>query len=56
MESLNEDSDNWRLTLEELREIKGFENISEEEGERIIDTVVQSALIAFEIDSKVIEE
>ena len=33
MNSINDDSENWRMTVKEFREFEGFENISEEEAE-----------------------
>ena len=45
-----DNSSNWRLTVKELRRCKGFENITDEEGEKVIDNLVQLSLISFNID------
>lgn len=50
MNSTNDDTENWRMTVKELRKFEGFENISEEEAEKVIDSLVQLALIVFEIN------
>lgn len=42
-------SSEWRLTIKELKECKGFEDISDEDGERVIDTLVQLCLISYNI-------
>lgn len=44
---LNEE--NTRLTIEELRKFKGFEEISESEAKEIIETLFQLAIIAYNI-------
>jgi len=49
MNSINDDSEDWRMTVEELRKFDGFQNISKEEAEKTIDFLVQLALIAIEI-------
>jgi len=46
----------WSMTVEELRRFKQFENISEEEGEKVIDSLVQLAIIAYESNPNMIEE
>lgn len=43
-------SSEWRLTIKELKESKGFEDISDEDGERVIDTLVQLCLISYNVD------
>lgn len=37
----------WKLTEKELKSIKGYENVSSEEADNIINTVVQLALLAY---------
>lgn len=49
MNSINDDNDDWRMTVEELRKFDGFQNISEEEAGQIIDFLVQLARIEYEI-------
>lgn len=49
MNSINGDTENWRMTDKELRKFEGFENISEEQAEKVIDFLVQLAKIEFEI-------
>lgn len=44
---LNEE--NTRLTIEELRKFKGFEEISESEVKEIIESLFQLAIIAYNI-------
>jgi hypothetical protein len=36
------------LTIEKVREFKGFENVSNDEAEKIISTLEQFAMIAYE--------
>lgn len=45
----NDNSSNGRLTVKELRECKGFEDISDEEGEKLIDTLFQLSKIAYNV-------
>ena len=40
----------WKLTEKELKSLSGFENISSEEAEKIINTLAQLALITYIID------
>ena len=49
MNSIDYSPEFWRMTVEELRKFEGFENISEEEAENIIDSLVQLAKVAYEI-------
>lgn len=44
------------MTVEELRQFKQFENITQEEAEKVIDTLVQLAIIAYESNPDMIEE
>lgn len=44
--TLNDDKSKWSVTNEELRKFDGFENISDEEAEKLIATMVKLALIA----------
>ena len=37
----------WKLTENELRMIKGYENISSQEAENLINTIVQLAIVAY---------
>lgn len=37
----------WKLTENELKSISGFENISSEEAEEVINTIAQLALLAY---------
>lgn len=37
----------WKLTKDELKSISGFENITSEEAEEVINTIAQLALIAY---------
>lgn len=37
----------WKLTEKELKSISGFENITSEEAEEVINTIAQLALIAY---------
>lgn len=39
---------NWKLTEQELKSINGFENVTSEDAEMIINTLVQLTLIAYE--------
>ncbi len=38
----------WRLTVKELKECQGFEDISDEESDKIIDSLVQLGLVVYE--------
>jgi hypothetical protein len=38
---------NWSLTAQELRSYKGYENVSDEEAERVIETLVRLAVIVY---------
>ncbi len=38
---------NGRLTLEDLRKFKGFADVSDSEGEEIIESLYRLSLIAF---------
>jgi hypothetical protein len=38
---------NWSLTAEELKSYKGYENVSDEEAERVIETLVRLAVIVY---------
>ncbi|WP_269221884.1 hypothetical protein [Flavobacterium sp. IMCC34518] len=46
-DGLNED--NTKLTIEELRKFKGFEEISESEAKEIIESLFQLAIIGYNI-------
>ena len=46
-DGLNEE--NTRLTIEELRKFKGFEEISESEAKEIIESLFQLAIIGYNI-------
>jgi len=46
------DRNNGRLTIDELREFKGFENVSEKEGEHILDIIEALTLIIYKITKK----
>jgi hypothetical protein len=37
----------WKLTENELKSISGFENITSEEAEEVINAIAQLALIAY---------
>lgn len=37
----------WKLTEKEFKSISGFENITSEEAEEVINTIAQLALIAY---------
>ena len=37
----------WKLTEKEIKSIHGFENITSEEAEEVINTIAQLALIAY---------
>lgn len=37
----------WKLTENELKSISGFENVTTEEAEEVINTIAQLALIAY---------
>ena len=46
----NEDGEiRTRITLQELRSCKGFEGISEQEGEDVIDTLQHMSVLFFEL-------
>lgn len=46
----NEDGEiRTRITLEELRSCKGFEGISKQEGEEVIDTLQHMSVLFFEL-------
>lgn len=49
MKSIDDDTEGWRMTVEEFRQFDGFQNISDEEAEKVIDTLVQLAKIDYEI-------
>ena len=49
-------SSEWRLTVDEVRSCKGFENIKDEEAENIIDTLVKLSLVVYESESNLTEE
>lgn len=46
-DGLNEE--NTRLTIEELRKFRGFEQISESEAKEIIESLYQLAIIGYNI-------
>jgi hypothetical protein len=54
MQTINDENDllKTRLTQEEIRNIKGFENISDDEAENIADTVFTLASIIFDYYGK----
>lgn len=56
MNSKNDDTGNWRMTVKELRKFEGFKNISEEEAEKVINFLVQLAKIEYEIKMNNIEK
>ena len=57
MKELNEgNSSEWRLTIDEIRSCKGFEDITDEEAENIIDTLVKLSIVAYESKSNLIED
>jgi len=37
----------WKITEKEFKSISGFENITSEEAEEVINTIAQLALIAY---------
>lgn len=39
----------WRLTAKELQTCKGFEDITKEQAEEVIDTLVRLAIIAYNV-------
>jgi len=45
-----------KLTIEELKQIEGFENINDTEAEEIIDGIYQLSLLAWEIYKSEIQE
>ena len=57
MKELNEvNSSEWRLTIDEVRSCKGFENITDYEAENIIDTLVKLSIVAYESKSNLTED
>jgi hypothetical protein len=40
---------NWKLTEKEIKSVAGFEDLSTEETEAVIDTLVNLALITYNI-------
>ena len=42
-----ENNEELKLTYQELKEIEGYENITEEEATKIIDTVFMLSIMAF---------
>jgi len=43
----DDEASEWKLTENEIKSISGFENITTEEAEDIINTIAQLALIAY---------
>ena len=41
---------NWKLTETELKSVNGFEDITPDEAEAVIDTLVNLALITYNIN------
>ena len=39
----------WRLTVEELKSCHGFEGITEEQADEVIDSLVRLAIIAYNV-------
>lgn len=47
---------NGDLTIEKLRTFKGFENVSDEEGENIIRTIKDYTIVAYHVFEKIQRE
>lgn len=56
MNNIDDDTESWRMTVEEFRKVDGFQDISEEEAEKVIDFLVQLAKLDYEIMMNNIEK
>ena len=52
MNNINEDSNQVKLTIEELKKFNGFETISNSEAEVIIDSLVRLAMIMYNVNKE----
>jgi hypothetical protein len=49
---LNDNEYNERLTVNELRKFRGFEEISDSEAENVIDSLVRLAMIMYNVNKE----
>lgn len=52
MEGINENKKHKRLTADELRRCKGFENYSDEEAEKTIESLEKISILFYELFMK----